>query len=67
MDDAALENLEVKIAYLERAATELSDVVFRQQQDIEALTLRLETLQNRVAAAAEEPRPPPSDEKPPHY
>jgi uncharacterized coiled-coil protein SlyX len=67
MDDAALEILQIKIAYLERAATELSDVVFRQQQDIEALNLRLETLQNRVAAVAEEPRAQPADEKPPHY
>ena len=32
-----LEQIETKIAYLERANSELSDVVFRQHQEIETL------------------------------
>ena len=63
-----LEQIETKIAFLERANTELSDVVFRQQREIEALRARLNVLAERFEAAqSEEPARTPEDERPPHY
>jgi SlyX protein len=64
----ALERLETKIAYLERSNSELSDVVYRQHREIEALQARLESLAQRVSAmhSQEEARTP-EDERPPHY
>jgi SlyX protein len=32
-----IEQIEIKIAYLEQANAELSDVVYRQQQELESL------------------------------
>lgn len=37
MQPSPLEQIETKIAFLERANAELSDVVFRQHREIEAL------------------------------
>jgi SlyX protein len=68
MTDEALEQIQTKIAFLERANTELSDVVFRQQQEIHALTSRLEAVVERLQAAqADERARPPEEERPPHY
>jgi uncharacterized coiled-coil protein SlyX len=69
MSDAAtrLETLEFKIAHLERTAQELSDVIFRQQQQIDAmlnlnrqLVSQLESLESRSGDAS-------PVEIPPHY
>ena len=66
--NATLEQIEIKIAYLERANSELSDVVYRQQQELETLRTRLAELTGRFAAAQEQPTPYlPEDEQPPHY
>jgi uncharacterized coiled-coil protein SlyX len=63
-----LERIETKIAFLERANVELSDVVFRQHQEIEVLRGRVETLAQRLEAAqSQEPARGPEDERPPHY
>jgi SlyX protein len=64
----ALERLEAKIAFLERANNELSDVVYRQHREIQALRARLESLAERVSAmhSQGEARAP-EDERPPHY
>ena len=61
-----LELIQVKIAFLERANADLSDVVFRQQRELEAMSLRLEALAQRLAAQ-DEARQIPGDERPPHY
>jgi SlyX protein len=68
MDDVALEQIQVKIAFLERANSELSDVVARQQQEIRALTARLTDIVARLGAtqAADDERPA-EHERPPHY
>ncbi|MGH8211309.1 MAG: SlyX family protein [Steroidobacteraceae bacterium] len=68
MSAEALERLETKIAYLERANNELSDVVYRQHREIEALRARLESLAVRVSTlrSQEEARTS-EDERPPHY
>lgn len=69
MTPETLENLETKIAFLERANTELSDVVYRQQQEIDELRSRIAGLAARLdAAQAETGRPYTlEEEKPPHY
>jgi len=72
MNDAVLELIETKIVYLERANAELSDVVFRQQREIQALTEALaaygKILAERLQAIqAEERQPSLDEERPPHY
>jgi uncharacterized coiled-coil protein SlyX len=60
--------LQTKIAFLERANTELSDQLYRQHREIAALTLRVSDLANRLqAAVAEERLRTPDEERPPHY
>ncbi|MGB9329889.1 MAG: SlyX family protein [Steroidobacteraceae bacterium] len=68
MDSEALEQIQSKIAFLERANTELSDVVFRQQQEIQALAARLKEVSARlqtVQSGGDQGTP--EDERPPHY
>jgi uncharacterized coiled-coil protein SlyX len=68
MNDAALEEIQSKIAFLERAAHELSDVVFRQQREIQQLAAKLKILSDRLSGAlADEPARLPEQEIPPHY
>lgn len=62
-----IEALEFKVAHLERALQELSDVLYRQQREIDGmlelnrqLTSQLEQLETRAADAS-------SVEIPPHY
>jgi uncharacterized coiled-coil protein SlyX len=68
MNDAALERIELKIAYLEKANSELSDVVYRQQQQLDELIQRLALFARQVDELRE--RPPEytvEEERPPHY
>lgn len=66
MNADSVEQLETKLAFLERSVTELSDVVYKQQLDIAGLNERLAVLSNRFEASrttdsvytAEEERPP---------
>jgi uncharacterized coiled-coil protein SlyX len=68
MDSEALERVELKIAFLERANSELSDVVYRQQQEIESLRAQLAALLARLdASQAEQTAYTPDQERPPHY
>jgi SlyX protein len=68
MDNDALERVQIKIAYLERANTELSDVVFRQQQEIQALAAQIREVADRLQSAQVPERASnPEDERPPHY
>ena len=68
VDIHSIEQLEIKIAFLERANAELSDVVFRQHRDIEALREQLSALISRMQAYEEDVSPrKPEDERPPHY
>jgi len=62
------ELIETKIAFLEQATSELSDVIVRQQNEIRALEAKVAELANRLAALTSEQRvPTPEEEKPPHY
>jgi SlyX protein len=66
--DSRFEELELKLAYLERANQELSDVIYRQQQSIDQLEARLSRLADRLQAIEERPRDYASQEEtPPHY
>ena len=68
MDETHLERLETKLAFLEKATNELSDVVYRQQQDIVSLTDRLTALGSRIDALKSSDRPyTEEEERPPHY
>jgi SlyX protein len=68
MTDETLERIQTKIAFLERANSDLSDVVFRQQQQIRVLGMRIKELSERLEAAqSAEQQGSPIDERPPHY
>ena len=64
MSEERLAELEVKCAYLEKTLAELSDVVWRQQQELDALRQSHQLLKDRIAAdpglvdASRQDRPP---------
>ena len=67
MNDETLELLQTKIAFLEHATAELSDVLFRQDREIKALAAQTKTLTERLASAtAEETIRTAEQERPPH-
>ncbi len=68
MDDDTVERLELKLAFLERANAELSDVVYSQHKEIEALREGLRMLAGKLDERQNaEPVRRPEDERPPHY
>ena len=68
LNDETLEQIQSKIAFLERAVTDLSDVLFRQHQEIQALEAKLKTLSERLSSTPSEENPrTPEQERPPHY
>lgn len=69
MNTDSLEQVEIKIAFLEHANAELSDVVTRQQRDIDGLRGQIAALAARIHALRESDDAPRTaeDERPPHY
>lgn len=70
MDPAdRLQELEIKLAHVERGLQELSDVVVRQQQEIDSLAQRGRQLLERLASLQAEPEEDAATriELPPHY
>jgi SlyX protein len=68
VDQDVIERLEMKIAFLDKANAELSDVVYRQQREIDNLKERFTLLKDRVESVAAQPAEVTSlEEKPPHY
>lgn len=66
--DERLDTIEIRISYLEQANSQLSDTVYRQQQEIDTLRVRLAALVGRMDTAQAQPTAyTPEDEKPPHY
>lgn len=64
----SLEQVELKIAFLERANNELSDVVYGQRREIDALRLQLELLKSQIEALKQLDQPyTAEEERPPHY
>jgi len=69
MTPEELERLETKIAFLESANAELSDVVYNQRKELDVLKMRLEALTARLDSGQPEGSRPYTleEEKPPHY
>jgi SlyX protein len=68
MNAEVIERIELKIAFLERANTELSDVVYRQQRELQEMQTLLTALSERFETLKlEQTEYPPEDERPPHY
>ena len=66
-DTARVESVEFKVAHLERALQELSDVVYRQQREIEALLELQRRLREQVEDIDSRRADPDAVEIPPHY
>ena len=68
MNEDALEQIQTKITFLERANAELSEVVIRQQQEIRALMAQVRELSERLTVMQSANEGSSSqDERPPHY
>lgn len=68
MSDARrIETLEFKLAHLERALQELSDVVYRQQREIDAALEFNRNLRRQVEDLENRSPDPGAVEIPPHY
>ena len=68
MRNESLEELQSKIAYLEQAIAELSDVVFRQHKEIQVLEVQLNAVRERLdSARSDEAARTAEQERPPHY
>ena len=64
---ARVDALEFKVAHLERALQELSDVLYRQQREIAALRDRNQQLLEQVQQLEDRGGDPNRVEIPPHY
>ena len=62
-----IDALEFKVAHLERALQELSDVVYRQQRELNFLRERNQQLREQVQQLEERGGDPNRVEIPPHY
>ncbi len=67
MNAESIEEIQTKIAFLERANAELSDVVFLQQREIRSLAARIDELAERLEATRPDSPHSAEDERPPHY
>jgi SlyX protein len=68
MNEDIVERIELRIAYLERANNDLSEVVYRQQQEIDALRAQLAIVSGKLEGAlTEQTVYTPEQERPPHY
>ena len=67
MNAEHLESIQSKIAFLERAVLDLSDVVFRQDRDIQRMEARLKAICDQLTGAPSDGNPSLEEEIPPHY
>ena len=68
MNTDDIERIELRIAYLERANNDLSEVVYRQQQEIDTLRAQLAALSGKLdSASSEQTIYTAEQERPPHY
>ena len=66
MNSNAIEALETKLAFLERASVELGDEVYRQRKEIDELRARLAALLSSIDSGAGADAST-AEERPPHY
>jgi SlyX protein len=63
-----MEKLELKVAFLERAQQELSDLVYAQRRELDRLAARLTTLLDGLQEVESDAGQfDPDAERPPHY
>lgn len=67
MSDDRLDALEFRLAHLERAQQELSDVLYRQQRELDELRLRHAQLLEQMQSIESRDADPGRVEIPPHY
>ena len=69
MNDKALEDLQVKVAFLEDALSKLSDEFYCQQRDLENLKAQQSAIIQKINTTSSDDSGPAeiSDERPPHY
>lgn len=67
MSGDRIERLEFKVAHLEKAVQDLSDVVYRQQRELDALRERGKALEEQVQELEDRGADPNGVEIPPHY
>lgn len=68
MQTESLEEVQSKIAFLEQAVAELSDVIFRQHKEIQLLAVQLNAIKQRLdSARSDEATRTVEQERPPHY
>jgi SlyX protein len=69
MSEERFQELEEKLAFVEMASTEMGEEIFRQQQEIEALTKAHQTLVQRLESLQDTADQSGGDnvERPPHY
>jgi uncharacterized coiled-coil protein SlyX len=67
MNESLFERLELKIAYLERANHDLSDVVYRQQRELDELRVKLTVFAGRFDELTQQRSYTDEEERPPHY
>ena len=67
MTDDRVERLEFKVAHLEKAVQDLSDVLYRQQRELDALRERGRELEDQVQQLEDRGADPNRVEIPPHY
>jgi SlyX protein len=67
-ENARLNDLEIRIAHLERGLQELSDVLIRQQKELDRAVERNQVLADRLAALQDSDDASTAlEERPPHY
>ena len=66
-DAERIETVEFKLAHLERAVQELSDVVYRQQQQLDAALAMNQRLRQQLEDIESRTADPTAVEIPPHY
>ena len=67
MDDERLTRIEERLAHQEQAVGELSDVLHRQQAQLDHLEALCKQLTERYSGLQDDEPGDPLDEKPPHY
>ena len=68
MSEKRITELETKVAYQEHTIQELNEVIYKQQQQMDAIEIKCQHLMDRIQSLSESsPSEQPSNERPPHY
>ena len=67
MEEKRFVDLEIKMSHHEQMLEDLSQVIFRQQKQIDALETKFSALNERIKAGKDELEIGPANDKPPHY